>query len=403
MSDARPVPAAVHGPLGFRTGVRLVATREFVERIRERSFLVSTAVSALILLAVIVLPQLLGGDGKSRVIVSGQDAVTVAAAVHSQAQASGLDVVVVPAGDAAADRVAATRGDVDALLDGSTVIARSRPDPALLAVLDAAYRQVAGAAALTEAGLDPTKVEQALAVPPLHVSTATPDDPQADQRKTIAFVATIVLYGQIIGYGFWVAVGVVEEKASRVVEVLLATVRPRVLLTGKIVGIGLLGLVQLLLLGAVAVTAGRLSGGLDLTGQAVAVLGVVVGWFLLGYSFYAGVFAASAARVSRQEEVQNVTTPVTMLLLVSFLAGIYASNEPDSTLTSVLSVVPPFSALVSPPRVAAGTMPGWQLALSVGLMLVAVVWLVRVAARLYEGAVLRTGARVGLREAWRRG
>jgi ABC-2 type transport system permease protein len=389
--------------LGFAAGVRLVATREFVERVRERSFLISTAVSALILLAVIVLPQLLGGDSRSRVIVSGQDAVTVAAAVHRQAQASGLDVVVVPPGDPAKDRARAYAGDVDALLDGGTVVAKNRPDPALLAVLDAAYRQVAGAAALTAAGIDPARVDRALAVPALHVSTARAPDPQADQRKTIAFVATIVLYGQIIGYGFWVAVGVVEEKASRVVEVLLATVRPRVLLTGKIVGIGLLGLLQLVLLGVVAVTAGRLSGGLDLTGAALGVLGVVVGWFLLGYSFYAGVFAASAARVSRQEEVQNVTTPVTMVLLVSFLAGIYASNEPDSTLTSVLSVVPPFSALVAPPRVAAGTMPAWQLALSVGLMLVAVVWLVRVAARLYEGAVLRTGARVGLREAWRRG
>jgi ABC-2 type transport system permease protein len=91
-----------------------------------------------------------------------------------------------------------------------------------------------------------------------------------------------------------------------------------------------------------------------------------------------------------------------MVLLVSFLAGIYASNEPSSTLTAVLSVVPPFSALVSPPRVAAGVMPFWQLVLAVALMLVAVVLLVRVAARLYEGAVLRTGARVGLREAWRR-
>jgi len=388
--------------LGFRTGVRLVATREFVERIRERSFLVSTAISALILLAVIVLPQLLGGSGPSRVIVTGEDAVAVADAVHRQAQAAGLDVTVVPATDPATDRQKADDGDVDAMLDGSTVVAKTKPDPALLAVLDAAYRQVAGAAALSAAGIDPTQVARALAVPPLQVTTATPTDTAADQRTTIAFVATIVLYGQIVGYGFWVAVGVVEEKASRVVEVLLATVRPRVLLTGKIVGIGLLGLVQLLLLGAVALVAGRLSGGLDLTADAVRVLGVVVGWFLLGYAFYAAVFAAAAARVSRQEEVQNVTTPITMVLLVSFLAGIYAANAPTSTLTQVLSVVPPFSALVSPPRVAAGSMPLWQLALAVALMLLAVVGLVRVAARLYEGAVLRTGARVGLREAWRR-
>ena len=369
---------------------------------RERSFLVSTVISALILVAVIVLPQLLGGTSTSTVIVSGQDAVVVADAVHRQAQAAGLEVRVVEPTDPATDRRKAYDGDVDALLDGGTVVARSKPEPALLAVLDAAYRQVAGAAALSAAGIDPQQVDHALAVPPLTVVTQTPADPAADQRTTIAFVATIVLYGQIIGYGFWVAVGVVEEKASRVVEVLLATVRPRVLLTGKIVGIGLLGLVQLLLLGVVALTAGKISGGLDLTADAVKVLGVVVGWFLLGYAFYAAVFAASAARVSRQEEVQNVTTPVTMVLLVSFLAGIYASNQPDSTLTTVLSIVPPFSALVSPPRVAAGAMPLWQLLLAVGLMLVVVVLLVRVAARLYEGAVLRTGARVGLREAWRR-
>ena len=387
---------------GFVDGAQLVARREFVERLRERSFLVSTLISGLILVAVIVLPQLIGGSSTSTVIVSGQDAVTVAAAVHRQAQAAGLEVRVVEPTDPTTDRRKAYDGDVDALLDGGTVVAKTKPDPALLAVLDAAYRQVAGAAALNAAGIDPQKVDHALAVPPLAVVTQTPSDPAADQRTTIAFVATIVLYGQIIGYGFWVAVGVVEEKASRVVEVLLATVRPRVLLTGKIVGIGLLGLVQLLLLGIIALTAGKLSGGLDLTADAAKVLGVVIGWFLLGYAFYAAVFAASAARVSRQEEVQNVTTPVTMVLLVSFLAGIYASNEPDSTLTTVLSVVPPFSALVSPPRVAAGAMPFWQLALAVGLMLLAVVLLVRVAARLYEGAVLRTGARVGLREAWRR-
>jgi ABC-2 type transport system permease protein len=397
MSGERTAPT-----LGFGRGVRLVATREFVERIRERSFLVSTAISALILLAVIVLPQLLGSSGPARVIVTGQDEVTVAAAVHRQAQAAGLEVTVVPATDPATDRRKAYDGDVDALLDGGTVVAKTKPDPALLAVLDAAYRQVAGAAALSAAGIDPGQVERALAVPPLQVTTATPSDAASDQRTTIAFVATIVLYGQIVGYGFWVAVGVVEEKASRVVEVLLATVRPRVLLTGKIVGIGLLGLVQLMLLGVVALTAGRLSGGLDLTADAVRVLGVVVGWFLLGYAFYAAVFAASAARVSRQEEVQNVTTPVTMVLLVSFLAGIYAVNQPTSTLTQVLSVLPPFSALVCPPRVAAGSMPAWQLGLAVLLMLLAVVVLVRVAARLYEGAVLRTGARVSLREAWRR-
>ena len=262
-------------------GIRLVARREFVERIRERSFLISTAVSVLILVAVIVLPRLLGGDGTVRVIFRGSDAAAVATAATAQASATGLHLVVVPAGTEDGDTGRARSGDVDALLDGSTMVSKDTPDPALLTVLESAHRQVAGAAALAAAGIDPAKAEAALRVPPLTVRTATPSDPRADQRRTIAFIATIILYGQLVGYGFWVAVGVVEEKASRVVEVLLATVRPRVLLTGKILGIGLLGLVQLLVLGVAAVLAGRLSGALQVTGDAVAALGVVIGWFLL--------------------------------------------------------------------------------------------------------------------------
>ena len=378
--------------------IRLVARREFVERVRERSFLISTVVSAVILVAVIVLPRVLAGDGTIRVIFRGAGATAVAAA---QAGAAGLHLVVVAAGTEQGDTGRARSGDVDALLDGSTVVSKDSPDPTLLAVLESAHRQVAGAVALAAVGIDPARAQAALAVPPLTVATATPTDPRADQRRTIAFIATVILYGQILGYGFWVAVGVVEEKASRVVEVLLAAIRPRVLLTGKILGIGLLGLAQLLVLAVVAVLAGRLSGALQVTGDAVIAVAVVLGWFLLGFAFYAAVFAAAAARVSRQEEVQNVTTPVTMVLLVSLIAGIYASNEPGSTLSTLLSVVPPFSALVSPPRVAAGSEPGWQLLVAVAAMLLAVVVLVRVAARLYEGAVLRTGGRVSLREAWR--
>jgi ABC-2 type transport system permease protein len=332
----------------------------------------------------------------------GPEAAAVADAAVHQAKAAGLTLEVVqPTGSTAEEERRAKDGDVDALLDGGTVTSKDTPSPALLGVLEAAHRQVLGAKALSEEGIDPAKVGAALDVPPLAVVTATSSDPRSGQRRQVAFVATIVLYGQIVGYGFWVAVGVVEEKSSRVVEVLLATVRPRVLLSGKIIGIGVLGLVQLLGLGIVAVLAGVLSGGLTITTDVLGVLVVVVGWFLLGYSFYAALFAAAAARVSRQEDVQNVTTPLTMLLLVSFFGALYAANDPGSTGAFLLSVVPPFSALVSPPRIAAGSMPAAQVVLAITLMVLAVVLLVRVAARLYEGAVLRTGGRVSWRDAWR--
>jgi len=390
------------GAGGFWATVRLVGRREFVERVRDRSFLISTVVSGVILVAVIVLPRLFQGDNTVHVVFRGPDAGAVAAAAERQAEAAGLHLkVVAPSTSAAADAQRARNGDVDALLDGATVLSKDTPDPALLGVLEAAHRQVLDAKTLAAQGIDPAKVGATLDVAPLRVETATSSDPRSGQRRGVAFFATIVLYGQIIGYGFWVATGVVEEKSSRVVEVLLATVRPRALLTGKIIGIGLLGLAQLLLLGVAAVTAAAVTGGLDITPDVVGVLGIVVGWFLLGYSFYASLFAAAASRVSRQEDVQNVTTPMTMLLLVSFFAAIYAANSPSSLGAAVLSVVPPFSALVCPPRVAAGTMPAGQLVLAVALMVLAVVLLVRVAARLYEGAILRTGGRVPWREAWR--
>jgi ABC-2 type transport system permease protein len=393
------VPAPASGPTtAFWPGVRLVARREFVERIRERSFLISTVVSVVILCAVVVLPKLLSGGSAATVAFQGSDATALAAAVTAQAEASGVDLQVVDAGSDARQR--ALDGDLSALVDGTEVISKDTLDPALAAVLDSAHRQVVGARALAEQGIDAAEVSAALDVPPLDRVTANEDDPRSDQRRTLAFVATVILYGQIIGYGFWVATGVVEEKSSRVVEVLLATIRPRVLLTGKIIGIGVLGLVQLLILGVAGLVAGRATGGLDIDGETLGIVGIAFAWFLLGYAFFASLFAAAAARVSRQEDVQNVTTPITMVLLASFFAGIYASNAPDSSLTTVLSIVPPFSALVNPPRIAAGAVPGWQVGLAVLLMLLVIVVLVRVAARLYEGAVLRTGAKVGWREAW---
>jgi ABC-2 type transport system permease protein len=382
----------------FWSGVRLVARREFGERIRERSFLISTVVTVLILSAVIVLPKLFGGESTARVAFGGPDAAAVASAAQSQATAAGLDLQVVDS--STNPRQQALDGDITAYVGDTEVVSKDPLDAALASVLESAHRQVLGSKALAAQGIDPGKVATALDVPPLQTVTSASSDPRSNQRRTVAFVATVVLYGQIIGYGFWVATGVVEEKSSRVIEVLLATIRPRVLLTGKILGIGLLGLVQLAVLGLVGLTVGRLTGGITVDAETLGVVGIAFAWFLLGYAFFASVFAAAAARVSRQEDVQNVTTPITMVLAASFFAGIYASNAPTSTATAVLSIVPPFSALVSPPRVAAGAAPLWQQALSVTLMLLAIVALVRVAARLYEGAVLRTGARVSLRDAW---
>ena len=228
-----------------------------------------------------------------------------------------------------------------------------------------------------------------------------PPDTEAETRARIAFAGTFVLYGQLIGYGFWVATGIVEEKSSRVVELLLATVTPRALLAGKVLGIGMLALAQLLLLALVGLSAAVLVGILDVGAEAVQPVLVVLGWFVLGFGFYACLFALGAARVSRQEDLQSVTTPATMLVLGSFFAALYVNGSPDSTAGRVLGLLPPFSALVSPVRTASGEAAWWEPPLAVGLMLLALAGLVALAARVYEGSVLRMGGTVPLREAWR--
>jgi ABC-2 type transport system permease protein len=125
-------------------------------------------------------------------------------------------------------------------------------------------------------------------------------------------------------------------------------------------------------------------------------------WFLLGYGFYSSLFAVAGAIVSRQEELQNTAAPLNLLMVGSFLVAFMgAGSNPGSTLATVSSFLPPVAPLVMPVRIAAGEVPAWQVAASLGIMLVSIVAVVVLASRLYEGAVLRTGARVKLGDAWR--
>jgi ABC-2 type transport system permease protein len=384
----------------FWSTVRLVARREVVERAREKSFLVSTGLTLLIVIGVVLVPPALGlGDPPTFRVAFAAEAQDEADAAREVAQQLDVDLEVVDAGGGVRSRVA--DGDLDAEVQADRIVVGEELEPQLEQVLQAAHRQVQATEALADAGLDPQVVAQAQEVAALQVDPIDPPDPDADARRGIVSVGTFVLYGQLIGYGFWVATGIVEEKSSRVVEVLLATVRPRALLAGKVLGIGVLALGQLLLVALLGVGAAAAAGVIDVGPSAVEPVLLLLGWFVLGFAFYACLFAAGAARVSRQEDLQSVTTPGTLLVLVSFFASFYVSDSPDSTAGRVLGVLPPFSALVAPVRAAGGTTSWWEAPLAVALMLLAVAGLVVLAARVYEGSVLRMGGTVGLREALR--
>lgn len=383
--------------------VLLVAKRELVTRGRDRGFLVSTVVTLLIVVALAVVPQLVGGGSDRYDVGLTGDSGVSAGAVRAAAAPADVSVRT-RQGDRAALEQAVRDGDLDAaLVAPGRVVVHQDLDDVLRAVLASADAAQRGQQRLTAAGLDPSAVTRALQVPPLQVTAQDPRDADATAREGIARIGTFVLYFQLIGYGLWVALGVVEEKSSRVVEVLLATISARTLLAGKVLGIGLLGLLQLVAIAAVGLVAGAASGAVELSADAVGPVALVFGWFLLGYAFYSMAMAGMAARVSRQEDLQNVTGPFTLLLVASFFVSLYATDHPDAIASRVLAVVPPISALVNPPRVAIGDAAAWEVPLAVVLMVAAVLALVVLAGRLYEGAVLRTGSRVGIRDAWRAG
>ncbi|HLU43446.1 MAG TPA: ABC transporter permease [Natronosporangium sp.] len=376
-----------------------VAAREIVTRGRSRSYLIGLAVSVLLVAAVALLPSLFGGRTHQVGVVGG--AADLPEQLVAQATAAELRVTVMRVPDEPAARAAVADRELTAVLlaDRGVVLTDGGIDPRLGQVLEAAHQRHRTAQALQAAGLSPTVIEQALTVSPLVYRPVHGDETDTMAGFWLALVVVLAMMMLIYLPAVYVATGVVEEKSSRIVELLLATVRPWQLLAGKIIRIGLLGLFQLAVIAATGLTAARLTG---VTAQLPPGLGSLVasvfGWFLLGYAFFSALAAASGALVSRQEDVNGVLTPMTALMMVAYGVGFLAAYHPGAPLARVLSVVPPFSVVVMPTRIASGAVPAWQISVAAGLMVVAVLVMVAVAARIYQRAVLRTGGRVRLTE-----
>lgn len=385
--------------LSSRAAVSLIARREISAKLRDKGFLLSTAFIAVVILASVLLPAAFGGDGDEYAVgIVGQPA-GLQEAVQAQAEALGTEVDVTGYPDLASARSALEAEDIDAAIDGAEVLVVTALDGPLQQVLDQANAGLIAQERLTDAGIDPADVATAFDVPPLAVVTLDPDAERDQQRQVIAIVGITVLYSLLILIGQYVAIGVVEEKSSRVVELLLSTVRPWQLLAGKVIGLGLLGLVQLVVIGVVGVGAALWLDVLAVPGDAVGTLLQVIGWFVLGYGFYAALFAAGAALVSRQEDLQTVLLPTIVVLVAGLLIAIQAVQNPDGPLAVVTSLVPGLSPLVMPVRMAAGEVAWWELLASIGLMLVAIVALFRLGGRIYAGALLRSGGRVRIKDA----
>ncbi|MDF2979549.1 MAG: ABC-type Na+ efflux pump permease component [Actinomycetospora sp.] len=384
--------------------VLLIARREFAAKVKGRAFVVGTLVVLLLLgVYAAVVATLASNEDTARVGVAGP-ATALTDPLLRAAPTEGLTLTVVGAPDPAAGEAAVRAGDLDALITGDPVRPRvyvaTEPDGSLERVIVDASAATARDAYLAGRGVDPAALDAVVAEAGPAVVAAEPPDPQAGRRLGLGLAGAFLLFFSIQTYGAMVAQGVVEEKSSRVVEIVLSSVRPWQLLLGKVLGLGAVGLLQLVVLGgaglAVAAAAGVLASGAGLVSTLVSVLV----WYLLGFALYATIFAAAGSLVSRQEDTQSVLSPVTITVLLGFVVGFnLLTSDPRGTGIAVISLLPPFSPLFMPARVALGVVPAGQVVLAFGLTLAftaATLWL---GGRIYANSVLRTGARVGFREA----
>ena len=389
-----------------RDAVLLVARREIVERARDRSFLISTGI-VLVMIALFTLgPRLLGLGGPDDYTVGtvGAGSEALAGAVAERAPAADAEVTLEGLADDEAARAAVRDGDVDvAILDGERLLVDSELPGGLEALLQESSAQLRVSERLAEAGVPAQDVGAVLAPEPLAVEALNPPEERGDRDAAsgLAFFTVFILYGQLFGYGMWVAMGVVEEKSTRVVEVLLATISPTHLLAGKVIGIGLLGLAQLTLIATLGVGIVLLTGATQLPPSAPAAIATALGWYVLGYAFYACAFAMCGALVSRQEELQNAITPLTLSIFASLFLAFVALSAPGGMVAQIASFVPPVAPMVMPVRVTLGEVAAWEVAASVAVMLASIGGMVLLAGRVYQGAILRTGARVKIRDALR--
>lgn len=223
----------------------------------------------------------------------------------------------------------------------------------------------------------------------------------------LAYFLLFVLYMALILYGNMIATGVAEEKSSRIMEIMVSTVKPIELMIGKIVGIGLLGLLQF----AIWIATGFGLSALGRSGILKNAFGVVevtelplnlLIWFgvffVLGFILYAALFAAGGASVSRVEDVNQVPTMILMLVVVAFFVAYYSFVNPNSSMSVVCSMIPWLSPMVMFSRLALGGPPAAEVVTSLVLLVVAIIASMWVAARIYRVGVLMYGKRPGIKE-----
>lgn len=412
-----------------------VLRREYLSRVQTKAFWLSTALVPLLLVAMMTLPtwflRRTGGEFRVAVVTADAElAREIAERTHERAAARtgpGRMVVTVecvqPAADAAAQRLELKRRAAEKELAGIVWLPERGVDSGeveylsvnvtavrLVSELESVVSTAVTRRRLLDAGVDRVRLEaltRRVSLRPVRIGADLRETAEAAFERSFAlsYVLVFTVYMTLIFYGYYVMRSVIEEKSSRIVEIIVANLRPMELMVGKIFGVGAVGLTQYLIwvaaainLGATGLVAGA-AGGPPLVDPKLMVFFIV--FFVMGYFQYAALYAAVGAAFNTEEEAQQTQSLMSLLLVPSMVLMFPVMASPDATFSVVLSLVPVFSPVLFFTRMTVQMPPAWQTALCLALMLASIFVIARFAAAVYRVGILMYGKKPTLRDIWR--
>jgi len=408
--------------------VLTVIRREFVERVRQKWFWVMAALAPVFFGALVIVPTWLmtTQSGVKHIVLVDGTTSTFGAELTVRLDREPLFIAVrVPAGAGTTDSLkwAVDRKEIDGYLviddiavdSGKAMYRASNVSSFItIATLERVISEMVNARRLEREGVNPALVQKAripLRLDSKKVSGGKETGESAGQSFALAYFMGIILYMAILLYGINVMSSVLEEKTTKIVEVLVSSVRPFQLLLGKVLGVGAVSIFQFLIWGVstrlILSQRAKLFGGQSpgggsspfelphITGGTAAIF---IAYFLGGFLLYSAMFAAVGAMSSNEQEARQAQQPVVMLLVASFISMFAMLNDPGSTLSVTLSMIPFSAPIAMPVRWAAGNLPLSEVALSLAILTVSILGVTWVASRIYRVGILMTGKRPNIKE-----
>jgi ABC-2 type transport system permease protein len=393
--------------MDFRN-ISLIAGREIRERMAAKSFKYGTLFTMVLVVAGVVGPALLGNDDDTRTVAIAQPATPeLTEAVNAAGVITGSEIETVTVDDVAAGEELVRNDEASLLIDPSgELVVATEPSEAgggvdVLTASIAERLRLLGI--LNEAGLEGEAANQALAAPGPEIRGLEPAPERTGEQIAAATAALVIVFVFVLIYGGWVLNGVIEDKTSRVVEVLLATVKPAELLVGKVAGIAATAGVQG---GAVFIAA--IGAYLALPENAGETLitpelaATTLLWLTLGFGVYSWLYAAAGSLASRSQEAQSISLPLQVPLIAAYIVSFGVLTAGSSNILVTISSYVPFTApMTMLSRMLVESVPAWQVAISVAVTLVGIAIIAKVAVVIFSRSILRTGKRTKMMEALR--